>query len=91
MNYGRVNNVVAYSPDLSLDAKGMYAIICSLCGSKTYCYPTVQTLTKMSGKSKSTTQRLLKELSEKSVILRNFDPVLLMTITHNLMDTKTKL
>ncbi len=90
MNYGRVNNVVSFSEHLSLDAKGLYAIICSLCGSRNYCYPSLQKLTEYTGKSKSTVQRLLKELSDKGVISRCYDPSSQMTITTNLMDTKSK-
>jgi DNA-binding MarR family transcriptional regulator len=90
MNYGRVNNIVSFSERLSLDAKGLYAIICSLCGSKNFCYPSLQKLAEYTGKSKSTVQRLLKELIDKGVISRTYDPSSQMTITYNLMDPKTK-
>ena len=63
MNYGRVNNVVSYSELISLEAKGLYAIVCSLCGNKDYCYPAISTLCKMSGKSKSTIQIHKREYS----------------------------
>lgn len=86
MNYGRVNNVVAYSELITLEAKGLYSIICSLCGSKNYCYPTVAKLSTYSGRSKATVHRLLKQLSDKGVILRNFDVKSRMTVTFNLMD-----
>lgn len=90
MNYGRVNNTVVYSKLLSLEAKGLYAIVCSLCGSKTYCFPSLKTLADMSGKSKSTVQRLLKELSDKGVVQRGFDTTLNKTVTVNLLDPKTQ-
>ena len=86
MNYGRVNNVVSYSELISLEAKGLYAIVCSLCGNKDYCYPAIFTLCKMSGKSKRTVQRLLKELIDRGVIQRLYDPTQRKTITYNLMD-----
>jgi DNA-binding MarR family transcriptional regulator len=86
MNYGRVNNVVCYSELISLEAKGLYAIICSLCGNKDYCFPAVSTLSKMSGKSRATVHRLLKELSDKGVIQRLYNPTQRKTITYNLMD-----
>lgn len=89
MNYGRVNNIVAYSEDLSLEAKGLYAIVCSLCGSKDYCYASLNTFSKLSQKSKSTVQRLFKELQTKGVVQRNYNPSLCKTVTLNLMDTKT--
>lgn len=89
MNYGRVNNTVAYSELLTLEAKGLYSIICSLCGSKNYCYPTVATLSKYSGRSRATVHRLLKQLSDKGIILRNFDVTSRMTMTFNLLDANT--
>lgn len=88
MNFGRVNNKVCYSELISLDAKGLYAILCSLCGSKDYCYPSLQTLASLSGKSKSTVQRLLRELSDKGVIQRGFNSEQNKTVTVNLMDPK---
>lgn len=88
MNFGRVNNKVCYSELISLESKGLYAILCSLCGSKDYCYPSLQTLAKLSGKSKSTVQRLLKELSDKGVIHRGFNSEQNKTVTVNLMDPK---
>lgn len=88
MNYGRVNNKVVYAPELSLEAKGLYAIVCSLCGSKDYCYPTLQTLADLSGKSKSTVQRLLRELARQGVVRRGYDGTLCKTITVHLLDPK---
>jgi DNA-binding MarR family transcriptional regulator len=88
MNYGRVNNRAVFFPELSLEAKGLYAIVCSLCGSKNYCYPSVQTLAQLSGKSRSTVHRLIKELCDKGVLQRSFDPKMNLTITVHLMDKK---
>lgn len=90
MSFGRVSNTVAYSAMLTLEAKGLYAILCSLCGSKNFCYPSLQTLSDLSGKSKSTVQRLLRELADKGVITRGFDGSLNKTVTVNNMDPKSK-
>lgn len=73
---------------LSLEAKGLYGIICCMCGSKNYCYPSIAKLAMLAGKSKSTIQRLLKELSDKGVITRGFNTELNKTVTINLMDPK---
>jgi DNA-binding MarR family transcriptional regulator len=89
MSYGRVSNQAVFYPGLSLEAKGLYGIVCSLCGTKNYCYPSVQTLVQLSGKSRSTVQRLLAELSSKGVIKRSFDPTKNLTITVHLMDKKS--
>jgi DNA-binding MarR family transcriptional regulator len=88
MSYGRLNNHVAMSELLSLDAKGLYGIICCMCGSKDYCYPSLSTLAKISGKSKSTVQRILKELSDKGVVTRGFNTTMNKTVTVNLLDPK---
>lgn len=88
MSYGRLSNHVAMSEHLSLEAKGLYGIICCMCGSKDYCYPSLSKLAKLSGKSKSTVQRILKELSEKGVVTRGFNTTLNKTVTVNLLDPK---
>ena len=88
MSYGRLSNQVAMSEYLSLEAKGLYGIICCMCGSKDYCYPSLLKLAKLSGKSKSTVQRILRELSDKGVITRGFNTTLNKTITVNLLDPK---
>lgn len=90
MNYGRINNAVSYSELLSLEAKGLYAIICSMCGSKEYCYPSLTTLSQLTGKSKSTVQRILRELVDKGVVQRSYDVTLRKTVTVNLLDPKRK-
>ena len=87
MSYGRLSNQVAMSEYLSLEAKGLYGIICCMCGSKDYCYPSLLKLAKLSGKSKSTVQRILRELSDKGVITRGFN-TMNKTITVNLLDPK---
>lgn len=89
MNYGRVANQAVFFPELSLEAKGLYAIVCSLCGTKNYCYPSVKTLVQLSGKSRTTVHRLLAELASKGVIRRSFDPIKNLTVTVHLMDNKS--
>ena len=90
MTYGRVTNQAVFYPGLSLEAKGLYAILCSLCGAKNYCYPSVQTLVQLTGKSRSTVQRLLAELAKEGVIKRSFDPIKNLTVTVHLLDIKSK-
>jgi DNA-binding MarR family transcriptional regulator len=72
--YGKVPNTAMYDPELSIEAKGLFAIICSLSGSNGYCFPKVETLCKYSGRHRTTVHRLLKELTLKGYIERHFDP-----------------
>lgn len=83
MKFGRVNNDVVFRVELSLDAKGLYAILCSLCGTKDYCYPSIGYLMGVTGKSRSTINRLIKELRDHGVIDRVFDPRKQRTVTLN--------
>lgn len=76
---------------LSLEAKGLYGIICSLCGTKGACYPTIAYLEEASGKSRATVSRLIKELTVAGVILRVKNGKTGMTMTVNLMDEKNPL
>jgi DNA-binding MarR family transcriptional regulator len=72
--YGRVLKEVVQDPDLSIEAKGLYALIASLCGAGNECYPTVGRLAQYLGKSRCTVHRLLKQLVEKRAIYRYEDP-----------------
>jgi DNA-binding MarR family transcriptional regulator len=86
--FGRVYSEVMLLENLSLEAKGVYSIICVLCGSRSYCYPKVSYLATLSGKSRSQVSRYLKVLQDKGIILRYLDQKRRMTITVNLMDPK---
>lgn len=87
MSYGRVFNKAMFFPGISLEAKGLYGILCSLCGTKNFCYPTVKTLCELSGKSRATVHRLLTELTNAGIISRGFDTKKNKTITVHLLDT----
>jgi pyocin large subunit-like protein len=85
VKFGRVPSTAMLSA-LSLEAKGLYGIICVLCGNRSYCYPRVSYLVEVSGRSKPTVYRLLRELGEAGAILRYMDTRKNMTITLNLLD-----
>lgn len=82
--YGSVEEEVVFHPNLSLNAKGLYAIIAVYCGDKTYAWPSVDTLMEMSGMSRPTVQRLLRELKDAGCISRSFEPKSNRTFTHKL-------
>ena len=62
---------VVRDSSLSLTTRGIYSIICSYASiTNRSCWPTLETLAKDAGVSKSTVQRALKELSDKGIIVR---------------------
>jgi DNA-binding transcriptional ArsR family regulator len=86
--FGRVYSEAMMLENLSLEAKGIYSIICVLCGSSSCCYPKVSYLAKLSGKSRSQVSRYLKVLQDKGIILRYLDKKRKMTMTVNLLDPR---
>jgi DNA-binding MarR family transcriptional regulator len=72
--FGKVLNDVVFDPELSLEAKGLYAVICSISGSNGYCFPKKSTLSAYTGRHRSTVYRLLDELEHKGYIERMYDP-----------------
>ena len=73
MRFGRVYNQVTLSTRLSLDALGLYAVLSSLCGSKSYCYPSTEHLLSLTNCSRAKLYRLLKELTDQGVLQRELD------------------
>ena len=62
---------VVRDSSLSLTVRGIYSIICSYASiTNRSCWPTLETLAKDAGTSKSTVQRALKELIDKGIIVR---------------------
>ena len=62
---------VVRDSSLSLTVRGIYSIICSYASiTNRSCWPTLETLAKDAGVSKSTVQRALKELMDKGIIIR---------------------
>ena len=60
--FGIVNHNVVTDPELSLQAKGIYAIICTYCNSNRTCYPSIATIADLCDVSTRTVDRKLKEL-----------------------------
>jgi DNA-binding transcriptional regulator GbsR (MarR family) len=72
--YGKVNQDVLRDPDVSRNAKSLYALLCSYLGEKAYCYPSVSDLAAESNTSISTIDRAIKELKTKGIIERIHTP-----------------
>jgi len=69
-NFGKVNQDVMRDPDVSINAKAVYSLLCTYLGEKTYCYPSTSKLAAELNKSISTVNRALKELNDNGIINR---------------------
>jgi len=68
--FGIVNSDIVSDPNLSLRAKGLYAILSKYADSERKCYPSMNTLAAEAGTSVRTIERLLKELKENDYVTR---------------------
>ena len=69
--FGIVNSDVVTDPELSLQAKGVYAVICTYCNVNRTCYPSIATIADLCDVSTRTVDRKLKELKKKGYLTRN--------------------
>ena len=69
--FGIVNKDVVTDPELSLQAKGIYAIISTYCNTTRTCYPSIATIADLCDVSTRTVDRKLKELKDKGYLYRN--------------------
>tara|TARA_Y100001938_G_C8063792_1_gene418953 strand:+ start:584 stop:823 length:240 start_codon:yes stop_codon:yes gene_type:complete len=69
--FGIVNSDVVTDPELSLQAKGIYAVISTYCNSNRTCYPSIATIADLCDVSTRTVDRKLKELKNKGYLERN--------------------
>jgi DNA-binding MarR family transcriptional regulator len=72
--FGKVSQDVLRDHDVSMNAKAVYALLCSYLGEKAYCYPSVSDMTYDLKASKSKIDRALNELREKGIIKRIHTP-----------------
>ena len=68
--FGIVNSDVITDPELSIQAKGVYAVICTYCNSNRTCYPSIATIADLCDVNPRTISRKIKELKEKGYIIR---------------------
>lgn len=66
--YGTVEKWVLINPDISIGAKGLYALICSYAGGKDNAYPSIGLMCSQLNVSKNTLNKYLKELKDNNCI-----------------------
>jgi len=70
ISFGIVTKDIMTDPELSLQAKGLYAILCTYANKQRQCYPSLNTLSDISKKSVSQVSAYIKELKNKGYITR---------------------
>ena len=68
--FGIVNSDVITDPELSIQAKGVYAIISTFANKERSCFPSINTIADLANTHPRTISRKLKELSSKGYIKR---------------------
>jgi DNA-binding MarR family transcriptional regulator len=68
--FGIVDLEVMQDPDLSLRAKGVYALLCTYANKDRICFPSITTLAEVCGVSRRTMERVIHELEQKSYVKR---------------------
>jgi DNA-binding MarR family transcriptional regulator len=76
--FGIVNSDIVTDPELSIQAKGVYAIICTYCNKERTCFPSINTLADLCDLTPRTISRKIKELKEKGYIKRIGRKILVM-------------
>ena len=69
-SFGIVTKNIMTDPDLSLQANGLYAILCTYANKQRQCYPSLNTLSDISNKSVSQVSSYIKELKSKGYLIR---------------------
>lgn len=75
--FGIVSKEVLHDPELSIQAKGLYSLLCTYADKNRTCYPSINTLADLSNKSRSTVDKLIKELKEKNYLKRDGRKIIL--------------
>ena len=68
--FGIVKHNVLTDPNLSIQAKGLYSILCCYANKKRLCWPSISTLADDADSSQSSIKRWLKELKQHNYISR---------------------
>ena len=69
--YGIVKYRVLSDPELSIQAKGLYSILCCYANANRVCWPSISTLADVADTSQSSIKRYLAELKDCNVIHRD--------------------
>ncbi len=68
--FGIVNYDVMTDPEVSLQAKGLYALLCCYADKSRTCYPSISTLADISNKSTTQISVYIKELKDANYLKR---------------------
>lgn len=68
--YGIVNKSILTDPELSIQSKGLYSILCTYADSDRKCYPSISLLADISSKSTAQISNYIKELKNKNYVRR---------------------
>jgi len=68
--FGIVHSEIIQDIELSLRAKGLYALLCTFADKDRSCYPKISTLSELSGVSRRTIERTMIELEQKKYVTR---------------------
>jgi hypothetical protein len=68
--FGIVNYDVMTDPEVSLQAKGLYSLLCCYADKSRTCYPSISTLADISNKSTTQISVYIKELKDANYLKR---------------------
>jgi hypothetical protein len=68
--FGIVNYDVLMDPELSLQSKGLYSLLCCYANKSRECYPSISTLADVSNKSQTQISVYIAELKQNNYIKR---------------------
>ena len=76
--FGIVNFIVLSDPELSIQAKGLYSLLCCYANKKRTCYPSISTLADLMNISTRTTDRKIRELKDRNYLSREGKKIILL-------------
>lgn len=68
--FGIVSKDIVTDPELSMQAKAVYAILCTYCNKERTCFPSINTIADLCDVNPRTISRKVKELKQKGYIKR---------------------
>jgi len=68
--FGIINYDVVTDPELSIQAKGLYALLCCYADKSRTCYPSISTLADLTNKSTTQISVYIKELKDQGYLKR---------------------
>lgn len=69
-SFGIVNKDIMTDPELSLQAKGLYALLTTYANKERECFPSINTLADVANKSCTQISTYIKELKDKKYLVR---------------------